>query len=85
MYLKDKIKWITMKTPLYQKSRNFKCDGYILIESKFENFDSLHAKQAQMGGRGINRSVIFAERAQCHKGHWLLIISKVFIEVKFTI
>jgi len=85
MYLKDKSKWITMKIPLYQKSRYFKCDGYIFTERKFENFDSLHAKQAQMGGRGIKSSVIFVERAQCHKGHQLFIISKVFIEVKFTI
>jgi len=31
--------------------------------------NSLHAKQAQMGGRGIKRSVIFVERPQCYKGH----------------
>lgn len=47
--------------------------------------DSLHAKQAQIGGRGIKRSLIFVERAQCHKGHQLFIISEVLTEVKFTI
>lgn len=47
--------------------------------------DSLHAKQAQMGGRCIKRSIFFLERAQCHKGHQVFILSKVFIEVKFTI
>lgn len=85
MYLDDKSKWITMNIPLYQKSHNFKCNGYFSHKGSLRIVDSLNVKQAQMGDRGIKRSVIFVERAPCHTRHQLFIISKVFTEVKFKI
>lgn len=38
----------------------------------------LHTKQAQRGDNGTTRPLFFAERAQCHKEHQVLIEYKVF-------